>query len=106
MFTPQKMTLLAVVIWCILEIARVRLLAPDGDLVRILLVVSANPHLTEGIVRRLHWEMGFLKALPIEIAVALQEPSGDAHPIVRLLLRDELVTLPLPNFEPDLVMRV
>jgi hypothetical protein len=105
--TPEKGTLLIILCWCILEIAwdRVQGLAEPG-FIRVLLVVNACPQLLEGRVRKIHWEMNYLRRTPVEIGVCLDFVSGDHGELVGLLVRDGLVTVPGPDERPDVVIRI
>lgn len=100
------MTLLIICLWCILEVNRANLLSPGAGFIRVLLIVSSSPHLMEWTVRRLHWKLGFAKGTPFEIAVLLQDGSEEAGTLAGFLQRDGLVTLHLPDREPDMVMHI
>lgn len=73
---------------------------------RVLLVVDAYPHLLEGRVRKIHWEMNYLRRTPVQIGICFDFVSGDYDQIVGLLMRDGLVTARKLDERPDVVIRI
>ena len=106
MIAPQKLTLLIILFWCILEVTWNRLPGfTEPGLIRVLLIVSVCPELMEGTVRLLHWELNYVRRTPVEIGLSLDLRSEDYSRLAGLLVRDGLVTAPIDE-EPDMVIRI
>ncbi|QUL97931.1 MAG: hypothetical protein IMF26_07595 [Candidatus Fermentithermobacillus carboniphilus] len=113
MLSQQKLLLMFVSVWCILEIDKGLIFSAriPPKPIRILLCVGDTSFHLEGIIRYLWWEIQFLDRLYPEIAVRIEphEDDGAIEEVAELLRirqyleRDGLLLPEYEMQEPDVI---
>lgn len=85
----QRLILLAVIVACIVDLARSwRGAHFRSGPFRVLLVTNGPSYEVEGFVRYLYWEFSVRNRLSAEIAVEIRNPAGECMEVRRLLVAD------------------
>jgi hypothetical protein len=97
--TSQKTVLLSIIIWCILEIYRSRFGSGNCLQTQVLISVSREPQLLEGLIRYLLWESDYCFDVIVEGNVL--DPMSKK--VLQILQNEGFVTTVVKDKQPDLV---
>lgn len=106
MINPQKLVLIFVITWCILEIDKAFLvdLKKDSKTIRVLVHVTDFADHLEGVVRYLFWEIQTRNFFYPEIVLLFHGNDEECLKIGNLLVRDGIVSFGDDRFSPDLIL--
>jgi len=102
----QKLVLIFVITWCILEIGKSFLvdLKKDSKTIRVLVHVTGFADHLEGVVRYLFWEIQTRSFFYPEIVLLFHGSGEECLKMANLLVRDGIVSLGDDRFSPDLIL--